>query len=84
MLRHSAVALREVSSNSAWPSSSITTICAYRESLDNLTLADVYFGRAQTILTRRESTKLKTIKLRRRLHHLSAATTSTQMDQTLS
>jgi putative transposase len=56
----------------------------YHESLDNLTPADVYFGRAQTILTRRENTKLKTIELRRRLHHTTAATTSTQMDQTLS
>ena len=56
----------------------------YHESLDNLTPADVYFGRAQTILTRRENIKLKTIELRRRLHHQSAATTSTQMDQILS
>jgi putative transposase len=56
----------------------------YHESLDNLTPADVYFGRAQTILTRRENTKLKTIELRRRLHHQSAATTSTQMNQILS
>jgi putative transposase len=47
-------------------------------------LADVYFGRGQTILTRREKTKLKTIELRRRLHHQIAATTSTQMDQILS
>ena len=54
------------------------------ESLDNLTPADVYFGRPHTILTRRENIKLKTIELRRRLHHQSAATTSTQMGQTLS
>jgi transposase InsO family protein len=56
----------------------------YHESLNNLTPADVYFGRGQTILTRRENTKLKTIELRRRLHHAFAATTSTQMDQILS
>jgi putative transposase len=56
----------------------------YHESLDNLTPADVYFGRAQAILTRRENIKLKTIELRRRLHHQSAATTSTQMGRTLS
>jgi putative transposase len=56
----------------------------YHESLNNLTPADVYFGRGQTILTRREKTKLKTIELRRRLHHQTAATTSTQMDQILS
>jgi putative transposase len=56
----------------------------YHESLDNLTPADVYCGRAQTILTRRENIKLKTIALRRRLHHQSAATTSTQMNQILS
>src|SRR5579864_7544481 len=55
----------------------------YHESLNNLTPADVYFGRAQIILTRRENIKLKTIELRRRLHHQSAATTSTQMDQIL-
>jgi hypothetical protein len=41
-------------------------------------------ARAQTILTRRANTKLKTIELRCRLHHQAAATTSTQMDQTLS
>jgi transposase InsO family protein len=45
----------------------------YHESLDNLTPADVYFGRAQTILTRRANTKLKTIELRRRLHHQAVA-----------
>jgi len=56
----------------------------YHESLNNLTPADVYFGRAQTILTRRENIKLKTIELRRRLHHPFAAKTSTQMNQILS
>ena len=56
----------------------------YHESLNNLTPADVYFGRGQTILTRRENTKLKTIALRRRLHHAPAATTPTQVDQILS
>jgi hypothetical protein len=54
------------------------------ESLDNLTPADVYFGRAQAILTRRENIKLKTIELRRRLRHHSAATTPTHMGQILS
>jgi len=56
----------------------------YHESLDNLAPADAYFGRGQTILTRRETIKLKTIELRRRLHHQTAASTSTQMDQILS
>jgi transposase InsO family protein len=56
----------------------------YHESLNNLTPADVYFGRGLTILTRRENTKLKTIELRRRLHYTTAATTSTQMGQILS
>jgi putative transposase len=56
----------------------------YHESLNNLTPADVYFGRGQTILTRRETIKLKTIELRRRLHRSPAVTTSTQMDQILS
>jgi len=56
----------------------------YRESLSNLTPADVYLGRGQTILTQRYNIKLKTIELRRRLHHASAASISTQMDQFLS
>ena len=56
----------------------------YHESLNNLTPADVYFGRGQTILMRRDTTKLKTIQLRRRLHHQFAAMTSTPMSQTLS
>jgi len=45
----------------------------YHESLRNLAPADVFFGRGQAILTRRENIKLKSIDLRRRLHHASAA-----------
>ncbi len=37
----------------------------YHESLDNLTPADVYFGRGQTILLQRERIKRKTIESRR-------------------
>jgi hypothetical protein len=44
----------------------------YHESLNNLTPADVYFGRGQTILLERERIKRKTIK-RRRLHHRKTA-----------
>jgi len=56
----------------------------YHESLNNLTPADVYFGRGPAILLRRENVKLKTIEGRRRLHHSFAAKGSTQMDQILS
>lgn len=45
----------------------------YHESLQNLTPADVYFGREQTILQQRERIKLKTIETRRLLHRKSAA-----------
>ena len=45
----------------------------YHESLNNLTPADVFFGRGHSILTRRETIKRKTIELRRRLHHRNAA-----------
>ena len=45
----------------------------YHESLQNLTPADVYFGRGQTILQQRERIKLKTIETRRLLHRKSAA-----------
>ena len=37
----------------------------YHESLSNVTPADVYFGRAQAILKRRERIKQKTIEQRR-------------------
>ena len=45
----------------------------YHESLQNLTPADVYFGRGQTILLERERIKSDTIKLRRLKHQLKAA-----------
>src|SRR4030081_1135252 len=44
----------------------------YHESIDNLTPADVYFGRGQTILLERERIKRKTIQ-QRRLHHKTHA-----------
>src|SRR5258707_7982930 len=45
----------------------------YHESLDNLTPADVYFGRGQTILLQIERIKRKTIEQRRLLYRQSAA-----------
>ena len=47
--------------------------CRYHESLDNLTPADVYFGRGPDILKRRETIKRKTIEQRRRLHQQAIA-----------
>ena len=45
----------------------------YHESLGNLTPADVYFGRGQTILIERERIKRQTIQHRRLLHRQRAA-----------
>jgi putative transposase len=45
----------------------------YHESLGNLTPADVYFGRGQTILLQRERIKRPTIANRRLLHRRQAA-----------
>ena len=45
----------------------------YHESLKNLTPADVYFGRGQTILLQRERIKRKTIEHRRLQHRKAAA-----------
>ncbi len=47
--------------------------CRYHESLDNLTPADVYFGRGHTILLERERVKRDTIKKRRLNHQAKAA-----------
>ena len=45
----------------------------YHESLNNVTPADAYFGRAETILKRRERIKQNTIKQRRLQHQKQAA-----------
>jgi len=45
----------------------------YHESLNNLTPADVYFGRAQTILLKRQRIKQQTIRQRRLLNLKQAA-----------
>ena len=45
----------------------------YHESLDNLTPADVYFGRARDILAERQRIKRQTIQHRRLLHKKHAA-----------
>jgi transposase InsO family protein len=51
--------------------------CRYHEALDNLTPADVYFGRGPRILQRREEIKRKTIDQRRRMHLQAAASQPT-------
>ena len=43
----------------------------YHEALDNLTPADVYFGREKEVLSRREQIKDKTLS-ERRTHHFNA------------
>ena len=47
--------------------------CRYHESLGNLTPADVYFGRGQTVMLNRERIKRETIKQRRLLYRKTAA-----------
>ena len=41
----------------------------YHESLDNLTPADVYYGRGQEILDHRATIKLNTLAMRRKMHY---------------
>jgi RNA-directed DNA polymerase len=45
----------------------------HRESIENVTPADVYFARAETILAKRKRIKLATIANRRLQHRLQAA-----------
>jgi transposase InsO family protein len=45
----------------------------YHESLDNVTPEDVYFGRAKSILNRRQIIKRETLERRRRFHKKAAA-----------
>jgi putative transposase len=41
----------------------------YHESLNNLTPADVYYSRGQSVLDRREKIKLKTLAMRKQMHY---------------
>ena len=41
----------------------------YHESLKNLTPADVYYGRGQEILDQRETIKINTLAMRRKMHY---------------
>ena len=50
----------------------IGDVC-YHESINNLTPADVYFGRGQSILKQREKIKLKTMENRRLQYRKYAA-----------
>ena len=57
----------------------------YHKSLNNLTPADVYFGRGEKILNMRQKIKQWTLSERRRLHYQQkVAWMTTQMSQTLS
>ena len=51
----------------------------YHESLNNLTPADVYYGRGQQVLERREQIKLNTLAMRRKMHYDNQMKSQTQM-----
>jgi putative transposase len=53
----------------------------YHESINNLTPADVYFGRGNIILLQRETIKRHTIAQRRLQHQRQAANVINQMSQ---
>ncbi|MEM7019635.1 MAG: integrase core domain-containing protein, partial [Pseudomonadota bacterium] len=46
----------------------------YHESLDNLTPADVYYGRGQAILDLRQQIKQQTLVQRRQMHYAQHST----------
>ena len=52
-----------------WAGHFLQYIRGYHESLDNLTPADVYYGRGQEILDQRETIKLNTLAMRRKMHY---------------
>ena len=56
----------------------------YHESLDNLTPADVFYGRGKEILDRRQRIKMKTLALRRQMHYDNRANAHNPMSQTVS
>lgn len=51
----------------------------YHESLNNLTPADVFYGRGQSILDRREKIKLQTLARRRQMYYDNQAKNSNQI-----
>ena len=51
----------------------------YHESLNNLTPADVFYGRAQSILDKREKIKLRTLATRRQMYYKKLSTNSNLM-----
>ncbi len=51
----------------------------YHESLNNLTPADVYYGRGQQVLDRREQIKLNTLAMRRKMHYDNQMKLQTRM-----
>jgi hypothetical protein len=51
----------------------------YHESLDNLTPADVYYGRGHEILEQRERIKINTLSMRRKMHYDKQTKLLTQM-----
>ena len=51
----------------------------YHESLNNLTPADVFYGRGQEILEQRDIIKRTTLATRRRMHYANQARQLTQM-----
>jgi len=52
----------------------------YHESLSNLTPADVYYGRGQTILEKREKIKQRTLAIRRQVHYDNQSRSLNQMN----
>lgn len=56
----------------------------YHESLDNLTPADVFYGRGKEILDRRQNIKMETLALRRQMHYDNRAKAHNLMSQTIS
>ena len=51
----------------------------YHESLNNLTPADVYYGRGAEILEQREIIKLNTLAMRKQMYYDNSTSTLTQM-----
>ena len=56
----------------------------YHESLNNLTPADVYYGRGESILARRNQIKLNTLNMRRKMHARNRVQSLAQMSRGVS